>query len=70
MQIIYPGYYYLFETSVIVLMILDLFNIRSFHATVSGLPVVVITSFFIMTTEKINFNPHCIFSLLFLSHIK
>lgn len=30
---------HLFETSVLVLKILDLFNIRSLHAAVSGLPV-------------------------------
>ena len=32
---------HLFETPVLVLKILDLFNIRSLHAAVSGLPVVV-----------------------------
>lgn len=32
---------HLFETSVLVLKILDLFDIRSLHSAVSGLPVVV-----------------------------
>lgn len=32
---------HLFETAVLVLKILDLFNVRGLHAAVSGLPVVV-----------------------------
>lgn len=36
---------HLFETPVLVLKILDLFNIRSLHAALSGLPVVVVGGF-------------------------